>query len=228
MPFLRFRSMTSHANQAGFTRTEYLVFAGILVILGLVAVGPVIQYLHRVRIEHAVESAHTLDTLLSQYATDNNGVYPVGEGTPASGKSEGIARNLLENNYTPDPGIFAFGSTEKYSGNASDFSDFTAANISWDFTAGANATTGLTSSAPDSLPIVYSTGETIPYPVAPGVGVNLPLSGNGPFAKKGVVVAYKDNSAKFIIAIASGADAVAPGFISPAFKDTATYTQIKP
>lgn len=212
----------------GMTRTEILVLTVVLVLLLVVAAGLAGRYLEKLRIDHAVESAHALGTVLYLYSNDNNGVYPVGDDTTAVGKSEGIARNLLANNYTPDPGIFALGSTEKYSGKASDFSDFTAANISWDFTAGATASTGITSSAPDLLPVIYTTGETIPYPVASGAGLNLTLSGNGPFGKKGVVVAYKNNTAKFIQGMASGTNVVGPGFISTAFKDTGTYTQIKP
>src|SRR5258708_31758379 len=124
-------------SRAGFSRSEWLVSLGILVILAAVGIGPVNAYLEKSTISRGVESAHTISTLLSQYATDNNGVYPIGEGTPMAGKSEGIARNLLENNYTPDASVFAVGSTSTYTGKATDFSDLAAANISWDFTAGA-------------------------------------------------------------------------------------------
>jgi hypothetical protein len=193
-----------------------------------VAIGPVLSYLEKARIERGVESAHIISTLLSQYATDNNGVYPVGEGTSAAGKSEGIALNLLQNNYTPDATVFAVGSTVAYSGKASDFSDITASNISWDFTAGANAATGITSTDPDLLPTVYSTGETVTYPSTAGAGFDLPLSGKGPFGFKGVVVAYKNNSAAFIPATSSGSTALCSGFISREFKGPGPYTQIKP
>ena len=216
---------TSH--KSGLTRIEWLVFIVILVILAAVAYGPVIDYLTNGKVTRAVQSAHTIDTLLSQYATDNNGVYPAGEGTPAVGKSEGIARNLLENNYTPDASIFAVGSTARYSGKAADYSDFAADNISWDFTGGATVSIGITTSAPDLLPIVYTTGENVVYPTTAG-GLNLTLSSNGPFGKEGVVVAYKNNSARFISGISSGATVDAPGFISPECKDTGVYMQIKP
>jgi type II secretory pathway pseudopilin PulG len=216
---------SSVSSSAGLTRTELLVLLAVLFVLAAVGLGPLLRYLENWRIGHAVENARTISTLLSQYATDNDGVYPAGEGTTAVGKSEGIARNLLANNYTPDPTLFALPGAEKYSGKASDFADFSAANISWDFTTGATASTGILSTAPDTLPTVYTTGETLPYPIAPGVGLDLPLSGHGPFGKKGVVVAYKSNNAVFIPATDSG---VCPGFISKKFQDTATYTQIKP
>jgi type II secretory pathway pseudopilin PulG len=216
------------SSRSGLTRVELLVFVGILVILAGVALGPIHNHLEQAQINRAVKSAWTINTLLSQYATDNNGVYPVGEGTSAAGKSEGIARNLLENNYTPDATVFAVGSTATYSGKASDFSDITAANISWDFTGGVTPSTGITSAAPDLLPTVYGTGENVAYPTTAGTGLNLPLSGNGPFAKNGIVVAYKGNNATFIRGTPSGTTVECQGFIPTAFKDTAAYTQIRP
>ena len=216
-----------HKVQAGLTRIELLVFLGILVILAGVGFGPIREHLEKAKIDRAVESARTINTLLSQYATDNNGVYPVGLGTSAAGKSEGIARNLLENNYTPDATVFAVGSTAKYSGTAPDFSDITAANISWDFTGGANATTGITSDASDYLPVVYTTGEVVDYASARGQGLILSPSGKGPFGHDGIVVAYKGGHALFIPAKPDKKE-IPPAFILSNFKDTGTYTQIKP
>ncbi|HEV3270547.1 MAG TPA: hypothetical protein VGZ93_00020 [Candidatus Methylacidiphilales bacterium] len=215
-------------SPSGLSRTELLVLVVILVILTGIAIGPILNHLEEARINRAMESARTLNTLLSQYATDNNGVYPVGLDTSAVGKSEGIARNLLENNYTPDASIFAVGSTAPYAGTASDFSDIAPANISWDFTAGATTSTGITSAAPDLLPTVYSTGESVVYPTTSGAGLDLPLSGNGPFGKSGVLAAYKGGNAAFIPATPSGTALECRGFIPTAFKDTGPYTQIKP
>jgi len=221
-----FRYPLGPSSRSGFTRVELLVLLGLLLILAGIGWEPLSAYLEKAKINRAVESARTINLLLSQYATDNNGVYPVGEGTSAVGTSEGIARNLLENNYTPDATIFAVGSTAKYSGTARDFSDITAANISWDFTGGATTSTGLTPAAPDLLPTLYGTGENVTYPA--GMGLNLPLSGHGPFAKKGIVVAYKGNNVAFITGTPSETTVECQGFISTAFKDTRTYTQIKP
>jgi hypothetical protein len=225
MPFSHFRFASS---RSGLSRIEILVFIGILALLAGGAYGPVTDYVKSRSVGHTIESAHTLGMLLSQYATDNDGVYPVGEGTSAVGKSEGIARNLLENHYTPDAALFAVGSTARYGGTAPDFSDITAANISWDFTGGATASTGITSAASDLLPTVYGTGENVVYPTTPGTGLNLPLSGNGPFGKKGIVVAYKGGNAIFIRGTPSGTTVECPEFISKSFKDTGPYTQIKP
>jgi type II secretory pathway pseudopilin PulG len=221
-------SSAGPSSRSGLTRIELLVLLGILVILAGAGFGPISKYLEKAKINRAVESARTINTLLSQYATDNNGVYPVGEGTSAAGKSEGIARNLLENKYTPDATVFAVGSTARYRGTTPDFSDIGAANISWDFTGGVTTTTGITSAAPDLLPTVYGTGENVAYPPTAETGLNLTLSGQGPFAKSGIVVAYKSNNATFIRGTPSGTTVECQGFISTAFKDTASYTQIKP
>ncbi len=228
-----FRSRPERLSQSGFTRTEFQVIVGILLLLCLAAYFPVSQYLAKARLARAVESAHVISTLLSLYATDNNGVYPVGEGTPAVGRSEGIARNLLENSYTPDATPFAIGSTKAYVTTTSDYSNIAGSNISWDFTAGATTTTGITSAAPPDLPVVYTTGETVTYPNTPGAGLDLTLSGKGPLGDQGMIVAYKANNAVFIPAkpsstIPAESALVCPGFISKSYKDTGAYTQIKP
>jgi len=214
-------------NRRGLSRPEVLLLLGVTIVLAVVAVGPMRVELRTQRMARGVESARTLDTLLAQYATDNGGVYPVGEGTPAEGKSEGIALDLLQNNYTPNADVFAVGSTPKYRGAAKDFADLAPENVSWDFTAGATATTGITTAAPDVLPVLYTTGETVDYASAPGRGLVLSPSGKGPFGEEGVVVAYKGGDALFISA-PGDPGAVPPAFISKSFTDTGTYTQIKP
>jgi len=214
-------------SRSGLSRTELLVLIAILLLLALVAWGPINAHLEEAKINRAVESARTINTLLSQYATDNNGVYPVGEGTPAEGKSEGIALNLLENNYTPDATIFAVGSTPPYRGKASDFSDITEENISWDFTAGATATMGITSAAPDLLPTVYTTGETVDYSSIQGRGLIILPSGKGPFGYEGIVVAYKGGVAMYIPA-KPHAEKVPSAFIMSNLDFRGAYTQIKP
>lgn len=206
------------------TRTEVLVLLGILLVLAGVSLGPITAYFERGRITTAMEKARGINTLLAQYATDNNGVYPTGTGTSVPGTSEGIARNLLDAKYAQDAGDFALRGATRYSGTAENFSDFTAANISWDFTGGANATTGITTSAPDLLPVVYCTGETVNYTP----GFNVSLSGKGPFETKGIVVAYKGNSVEFIHGNSNQSIHVHKSFISPQFKSNETYTQIRP
>jgi len=214
-------------DESGLSRLELLVLVGLLLVLAGVAWSWMSGWLEHARVNRAVENARTINTLLSQYATDNDGVYPVGLDTSAPGKSEGIARNLLANNYAPDAAVFAAGSAAPYRGASPDFSGLTAANISWDFTAGANVTTGITSDASDYLPILYTTGEVVDYASAQSHGLILSPSGEGPFGHEGVVVAYKSGNVLFIPA-QPGRKEIPRTFISSNFKDTRSYTQIKP
>lgn len=193
-----------------FAVIVFLLFAGVLVAY----VG---NYLKLHGTAHALESARTLNTLLAQYATDNDGVYPVGEGTRAPGKSEGIALDLLQNQFTPNADIFAVGSTPHYAGEDKDYADLAPENMSWDFTAGATTTTGIKTDEPDLLPVLYTTSETVDY--RPGQSVA--LSGKGPFGSHGMIVALKSGAVEY----RTGASSV---FVSTDFKDTGTYTQIRP
>jgi type II secretory pathway pseudopilin PulG len=209
---------------SGFTRREVLFALGVLLLFAVFLAGPVSHYLAQSRRAQALQKARDLNLLLSQYATDNDDTYPVGQGTTAPGTSEGIARNLLDDRYATTPDLFALGRARAYSGTAPDFSDFAADQIDWDFTAGATATTGLTADAPGLLPTLYSTGEIVTYPIGPSVGLDLPLSGAGPFGRTGVIVADKDGSAAFLPA----AEGVARGFIRPGFDGAGRYTQLRP
>lgn len=212
---------------SGLTRTEVIFLIAVVATLLIVGLGPVRSYFYAHGVARGVESAKALDTLLAQYATDNNEVYPAGEGTRAPGTSEGIALDLLQNQFTPNADIFAVGATPRYAGTAPDYADFTAANISWDFTAGETATTGITTNAPDLLPILYTTGEEVDYAKARGHGLTLQPSGKGPFGRKGIVVAYKSGAVLFIPAHPGGGE-IPSAFILSNFHDTGTYTQIKP
>jgi hypothetical protein len=207
-------------RREGFTRIQTVFFVVVLLVLLGVAFSMVSNYVKLHSPEYALENARALNTLLAQYATDNDGAYPTGEGTRAQGKSEGIALNLLQNQFTPNADIFAAGSTPRYTGTDKDYADLAPENMSWDFTAGANATTGIKTDAPDSLPVLYTTGETVDY--QPGKGVA--LSGNGPFGNHGMIVALKSGAATYQQASGN----IAPAFVPADFKDSGTYTQIKP
>ena len=207
-------------RREGFTRIQTVFFVVVLLLLTGVAFTMLSNYVKLHSPEHALENARTLNTLLAQYATDNDGAYPTGEGTRAQGKSEGIALNLLQNQFTPNADIFAAGATPRYAGTDKDYADLAPENMSWDFTAGANATTGIKSDAPDMLPVFYTTGETVKY----RLGEDVTLSGNGPFGTKGAIVALKSGAVEYHQAMSS----VIPCFVPTTFQDTGTYTQIKP
>ena len=182
---------------------------------------PLPVVLQKAKENAALQTARSINLLEFQYSTDNNSTYPTGA------KAENIAITLLQNKYANDPSIFAIGSACKYTGTTADFSDFTASNIGWDFTA-ISTTSGVTSSASDLLPTVYCTGESVTIPTTAGTGLNLTLSGSGVFKNYGIAVAYKGNNASFIKGALSGATAVATGFISKSYNDSTSYTQLKP
>lgn len=212
--------MPSSYLRDGFTRIQAVFGTVVLLVLFGVFIAVVSNYLKLHGTAHALENARTLNTLLAQYATDNDGVYPVGENTRAEGKSEGIALDLLQNNYTPNADVFTVGSTPRYAGTAKDYADLAPENISWDFTAGANATTGIKADAPDMLPVFYTTGETMNY----RMGADLTLSGSGPFGTHGAVVALKSGEVYYHQAMYN----IIPCFVPTTFQGTGTYTQIKP
>ena len=88
-------SRTGFTSRSGLTRTELLVGLSLVFLVTiLTSVGPIRHYLKQARINRAVENARTLNTLLTQYATDNNDTYPVGQGTTAEGKSGGALRAI--------------------------------------------------------------------------------------------------------------------------------------
>jgi hypothetical protein len=217
------------ARRAGYSRLQAIFAIVVTAVLLAGLSAELAGYLKLHSTEHAVESARTLDTLLAQYATDNDGVYPVGEGTRAEGKSEGIALDLLLNNYTPNADLFTVGWTPRYSGTAKDYADLAPENLSWDFTAGADATTGIKSDAPDWLPVLYTTGETVDYTMAGNHQYNVEASGNGPFGHQGIIAAYKGGDVRFMPAKPNGPELPLAFFcLLPGDKNTGTYTQIKP
>jgi hypothetical protein len=204
-------------RREGFTRFQTVFAAIVFLLFAAVVFAEVSSYLKLHGTAHALESAKTLDTLLAQYATENDGAYPTGEGTRAPGKSVGIALDLLQTQFTPNADIFAVGSTTRYAGTDKDYADLAPENMSWDFTAGANTTTGIKTDEPDSLPLLYTTSETVDY--RPGQSVT--LSGHGPFGSHGMIVALKSGAVEY----RQGASSV---FVPADFKGTGTYTQIKP
>ena len=219
-------------SHGGFTLVELLVVIGIIAILAGVALGPITGGILKAKESAGMQSARSINLLCFEFSTDNSQVYPAGAGTGFQGKSEGIAIQLLQGKYANDPTIFCItgGGFVPYSGNNASFSDFSASNVSWDFTCegSSSSATGATSSSSDLLPVVFCTGETITYPTTSGTAYNLPLSGTGTFQNNGIAVAYKGNSATFLKGTLSGSGAVVSGFISASFNDTASYVQVKP
>ncbi len=224
------------SNRSGFTLVELLVVIGIIAILAGVALGPITSGIKTAQHNAAMQNSRSIALLCFQFSIDNDGSYPAGGVNGTGNTSTGIAQQLLQNKYTSDATMFFQSGNPgktKYKGSGGSFADFSASNISWDFTGVSGGTgssvSGITSSSSDLLPVVYCTGNSVVYPNTAGTGLNLQLSSSNTFGLDGIAVTYKSNSAQFIRGINNnGQDGVAKDFIPSAFGDTAQYVQMKP
>jgi len=220
-------------SPSGFTLVELLVVIGIIAILAGVALGPITSGIQRAKESAGMQAVRSINVLCFSYANDHNQTYLPGaspSGSPSTSTSEGIASALLNNNYTSDATIFAITGAHQYTGSSAPYS-LKSNNVDFDFLA-AIGNTGITATASDQLPIVFSdlgNSGTIIGPVngTPGVVIGLPSS--APFGQYGVAVAYKSNSAQFCKATLSAGGTRVDNFISPSFTETwLNYTVIKP
>jgi len=202
------------SSRGGFTLVELLVVIGIIAILAGVAMGPITNGLETAKENAAMQTSRSLGLAEFQYAVDNDGGYP---GQNAAVRSD-IAKTLLSGKYIVDPSIFylAGGLQNKYVGGgaATGIQD---TNVSWAFMVkkGANGNVGLSTSDPDQLPVVWSTGVTFDVPANPtGAGISATCTANNPFGTHGVPVCYKSNSAHFWKA---KEDKSVPNFIDASF-----------
>ena len=185
-PYHRLRT----ANAGGFTLVELLVVIGIIAILAGVALGPITGGIKKAKESGAMQTTRTIALAEFQYANDNDQSYP--DGTDAG--VVGLA--LITGNYVSDPGLFFIsGDTTGAIKLAGVATSFKAVNCSYDFT-GVGANVGVPSTAPDQLPLVWSTGQTgLAYPAA-NVGQAFAPAG-GVFGKDGIAICYKSNNAFF-------------------------------
>jgi prepilin-type N-terminal cleavage/methylation domain-containing protein len=203
----RFLYRTARPSRGGFTLVELLVVIGIIAILAGVALGPITNGIKKAKQSAGLQTVRTIATSEFTFSNDNNGAYPdtsMPSGNTGSA-AEAVARALLAGNYVTDPTIFwiSGGVAGKYTGTAASTA-IAASNISWDF-AGYGGS-GISSNAPDQLPVVWSsvagTGGVEPT-IATAGALNATPGSVDPYGTQGVAVAYKSNSAKFIIATGS-------------------------
>ncbi len=224
------------STRGGFTLVELLVVIGIIAILAGVALGPITQGLEKAKESAGMQTARTLGLSAFQYSVDV-GTYPGGS------NSEDVCIALVQGQYIQDASIFAASGAQAYKGT--DIKAIGASNIAWDFMAGAAPTppatgsVGLTTSDPDGMPAIFSTGQNVPVPAQGAAAPAIELTNKNPFGNHGMAVCYKSNSAVFIKAQVSGTTATVPGSVtaagspgmfSPSFyvSPGATYTQLKP
>jgi prepilin-type N-terminal cleavage/methylation domain-containing protein len=188
-----FRSACSRSGKGGFTLVELLVVIAIIALLAAVAMGPITGAMRTAKDNAGMQTTHALYVADFQYNIDNNNF--------ADGADAGaIAQNLLNGGYISDPSIFfiAGGSTTKFTGsNAAQ--GITAQNVSWDFLGSGATYTGLTTSDPEQLPLVWSTGNTITIPAAAGSYGTATVNANGKnaYGTDGIPVAYLSGASSF-------------------------------
>jgi hypothetical protein len=178
-----------------------LVVIAIIALLAGVAVGPITGAMKTAKDNAGMQTTHALYVADFQYSIDSS-TSSFADGTDAGV----IARALLNGGYITDPTIFYIGggATTKYTGSTAATS-MTAANVSWDFLgsspsgAGAGTYNGLSTSDPDQLPLVWSTGNTITIPQTAGTygTAQLNAPGKNPYGTDGIPVAYKSGASKF-------------------------------
>jgi prepilin-type N-terminal cleavage/methylation domain-containing protein len=171
----------------GFTLVELLVVIGIIAILAGVALGPITNGIKKAQESGAMQTCRTIALAEFQYANDNNSSYPDGA------TADIICADLMTGNYVSDPNLFYI-AADKDTGAAkpTTVAAFTVNNCSFDFMG--TGGTGVGSTAPDSLPMVWTAGCTDTHG-APAA--NEYCTPAGVFGTDGVAVAYHSNNAFF-------------------------------
>jgi prepilin-type N-terminal cleavage/methylation domain-containing protein len=225
------KSHRARISSQGFTLVEILVVIAIIAILAGIALPAVTGAIKKGKESAAVQQANGLELACLQYSLDNNEVYPGGQPnatpvvtvTTSTEFFELLVSGYLNNNTDT---LCLGGNKTKYVGNAPS-TGLTAANVSWDATT-LSTTAGVTSSDPDQLPIIMSTGSTVAYGAAgtPGAATaTITDSTQDPYGNDGIAVGYKDGSSAFKISPTPG---VAFAISSTSLDGANTYEQLKP
>jgi prepilin-type N-terminal cleavage/methylation domain-containing protein len=212
--------------RGGFTLVELLVVIGIIAILAGVALGPITRGIKQAKQSSGMQTCRTIGLAEFAFSNDNSQAYPDISNclTSTASGAGAVAQALLIGGYVNDYHIFNIGAgnAAPYSGS-SPSTGVTAAMVSFDF-AGMTTGLGINSNAPDSMPVVWSSvagsSGTEPTSIATvNAAIVAQPNTSAPYGNAGVAVAYKSNSAKFVISAISGTtanatlvDATYPGF----------------
>jgi prepilin-type N-terminal cleavage/methylation domain-containing protein len=220
-----FPSRNIAARQAsGFTLVELLVVIGIIAILAGVALGPITNGIKKAQESGAMQTSRTIALAEFQYANDNSGSYPDSATTV-----DLICKELMNGNYVSDPNLFYI-SADKDTGSAkpTTASAFTAVNCSFDFMG--TGGTGVGSTAPDTLPMVWTAGCAATHAAPTALMEIVPA---GVFGADGMAICYHSNNAFFKTPNATGTtapDGTTNGhitFVSSAYANGGiTYTPV--
>jgi len=209
-----------------YTLAALTVYLLIAFSLGPIHIGPI-------KSPHSatLQAVHTLTLAAFQYANDFDQHYPDGK------SSTEICQKLLDGKYVSDPAIFYVPLPGKVKARAGQ--PLKPENVCWDFT-GRVGNSGLDSSDPDTIPVVYLTGFRMSYtrggnavPLIKPYSISVP-DGEGWFSASrqtysgpsGLAVAYKSNSTKFISLDDKG---IVPNVLPSEFEDNdARYHQLTP
>jgi prepilin-type N-terminal cleavage/methylation domain-containing protein len=187
-------SARSSSGKGGFTLVELLVVIAIIALLAGIAIGPITHAMSVAKDNAGMQTTHSIYIADFQYSIDNSHFADAAD-------SGGIAQGLLQGGYVSDPTLFYLGgNTTKYTGTDAAHG-MQAQNVSWDFlgTGTGGSYNGLSTSDPDQLPLVWSTGNKIVIPAAGGTYGTATINGNGKnyYNTDGIPVAYKSGVSTF-------------------------------